>query len=132
MKKIKNFFIDLVFVVGVITLILLAMCNITTQRLIMDWGKLFAWLGIFIFCCLCWYVAGYIFFTFTAQQMNIKIKQPPQYIDYTLPSWVKPYDHTLVKCDCGRLCEKDVGLCDICIDKKLMRMSISLDKDFGQ
>ena len=59
--------------------------------------------------------------------MSIKIKQSPQYIDYASPSWVRPYDHTLIKCECGKLCEKDVGLCETCIERKSMRMSMSLD-----
>jgi len=43
-------------------------------------------------------------------------------------AWVEPYDHTLIPCDCGRLCERGIGLCDPCIDK----VTIEMEKDLEQ
>jgi len=49
---------------------------------------------------------------------TITIKQSSMYIDFAAPDWVEPYDHTLVLCECGNFMEKDMGLCDKCIDRE--------------
>jgi len=56
----------------------------------------------------------------------IIIRQPTMYFDYASPDWVEPYDHTLVSCECGGLCEKGVGLCDQCIDRESLKNEASL------
>ncbi len=60
----------------------------------------------------------------------IIIKQPSVYINYTLPYWVKPYDHTLVSCECGNLMERGMGLCDKCIDREILKMQADLQEMF--
>lgn len=60
------------------------------------------------------------------------IKQPRIYIDFASPDWVESYDHTLIKCPCdckcNNLCEKGVGLCDICINNMVSEMTNDLDE----
>ena len=60
--------------------------------------------------------------------MGWLIKQPSLYFDYSSPDWVEPYDHHLVACECGKLCEKGVGLCDNCLDVISRKMEIDLEE----
>lgn len=62
---------------------------------------------------------------------TITIKQSSAYINYALPDWVEPYDHTLVNCECGNLMEKGMGLCDECIDRETLKMEADLKEMFN-
>ena len=58
----------------------------------------------------------------------ITIKQASIYINFAADEFYEPYDHTLISCDCGRLCERGVGLCDVCIDEMTKVMAQDLEK----
>jgi len=62
--------------------------------------------------------------------MPIVIKQPSVYVNLAVDcyEYYEPYDHTLVQCDCGRLCEKGVDMCDPCIDEVTTEMTKDLDR----
>lgn len=64
--------------------------------------------------------------------MPVLIKQPKMYFNYAAEEWYEPYDHTLVYCECGNLCEKGIGTCDDCIDKITNEMSADLDRIFNE
>lgn len=59
---------------------------------------------------------------------KITIKQPSIYIDFTSPNWVDPYDRVLVRCECGELMERGMGLCDKCIDRESYEIESDLRK----
>lgn len=60
--------------------------------------------------------------------ITIVIKQSSMYFNYAADKYYEPYDHTLIPCDCGRLCERGIGLCDPCITSMAEVMSADLDK----
>ena len=65
--------------------------------------------------------------------MPIQIKQASTYINYAMHLYPMPssYDYRLTVCDydgCTRLCEKDMGTCDVCIEKITDAMSHDLDE----
>jgi len=61
--------------------------------------------------------------------MSIIIRQPKLYFDYDMPDWADPYDQSLILCECGNLCEKGIGRCELCIDKITKNMQKDLSDD---
>lgn len=60
------------------------------------------------------------------------IKQPSHYIDYSAPHWMEDYDHVVVNCECGKLMERGMGLCDSCIERESLIMQKDLHKILGK
>lgn len=61
--------------------------------------------------------------------MPIQIKQARMYVNFAIADdeYYEPYDHRLIRCECGRLCECGVGMCDVCIDDMVAQMEQDLE-----